>query len=89
MYWVDDPADPTTTDARRVINGPWPGFDTDTDFQVITQKHAGFQEWSLPESARNIIGGRMDEAAGIWGGDGVFVEYGAGMLRLYYTDKSL
>jgi hypothetical protein len=87
MYWVDDPADPTTTDARRVINGPWPGFDTDTDFQVITQKHAGFQEWSLPESARNIIGGRMDEAAGIWGGDGVFVEYGAGMLRLYYTDN--
>ncbi|AMT72038.1 DUF7257 domain-containing protein [Mycobacteroides immunogenum] len=86
MIWVDDPDDLLLTTSRRVINGPWPDFDTDTDNQVISQVHGGFQEWSLPDSARNILGGRMNRNPdGSWAGDGVFVEYGAGYLRLYYT----
>lgn len=86
MIWVDDPDDLTMTTSRRVINGPWPDFDTDTNNQVISQVHASFQEWSLPDSARNILGGRMNRNPdGSWAGDGVFVEYGGGYLRLYYT----
>lgn len=86
MIWVDDPDDLTMTTSRRVINGPWPDFDTDTNNQVISQVHASFQEWSLPDSARNILGGRMNRNPdGTWAGDGVFVEYGGGYLRLYYT----
>lgn len=86
MIWVDDPEDPLTTESRRVINGPWPDFETDTDNQVINQVHGGFQEWSLPDSARNIIGGRMNRNPdGTWAGDGVFVEYGGSYLRLFYT----
>ncbi|QQG96227.1 hypothetical protein HBE99_04620 [Mycobacteroides chelonae] len=85
MIWVDDPDDLTTTDARQVINGPWPDFNTDTDNQVISQVHGSFQEWSLPYSARNILGGRMGrDEDGNWDGSGVFVEYGYGVLRLYY-----
>lgn len=86
MIWVDDPADPTTTNPRRVINGPWPDFDTETDNQVVTQVHGSMQEWSLPESSRNIIGARMNHNLdGSWAGDGVFFEYGPSLLRLYYT----
>lgn len=86
MVWVDDPSDPFTTDSRRVINGPWPGFDTDTDNQVVSQVHDSFQEMSFPESARNILGGRMGaDVDGNWDGSGVFVEYGASYLRLFYT----
>lgn len=86
MFWWDDPADPVTTESRRVINGPWPGFETATNNQVINQVHGGFQEWSLPESARNIIGGRMGkDVDGNWNGNGVFVEYGGSYLRLFYT----
>lgn len=86
MIWVDDPDDLLLTTSRRVINGPWPDFDTDTDNQVISQVHGGFQEWSFPDSARNILGGRMNRNPdGSWAGDGVFVEYGGGYLRLYYT----
>lgn len=86
MSWWDDPEDPVTTESRRVINGPWPDFETATNNQVINQVHAGFQEWSLPESARNIIGGRMNHNPdGTWAGDGVFVEYGGSYLRLFYT----
>lgn len=86
MQWWDDPEHGFGTQPRRVINGPWPGFDTDTDNQVISQVHGGFQEWSVPESGRNILGGRMNRNPdGSWAGDGVFVEYGAGYMRLYYT----
>lgn len=86
MFWWDDPEDTTTTQSRRVINGPWPDFDTDTDNQVVSQVHAGFQEWSLPDSGRNILGARMNRNPdGTWAGDGVFVEYGGGYLRLFYT----
>ncbi|MGV0785106.1 DUF7257 domain-containing protein [Mycolicibacterium sp. XJ775] len=86
MFWWDDPEDTTTTQPRKVINGPWPGFETATNNQVINQVHAGFQEWSLPESGRNILGGRMNHNPdGTWAGDGVFVEYGASYLRLFYT----
>lgn len=86
MIWVDDPDDPLTTESRRVINGPWPDFETTTNNQVINQVHGGFQEWSLPESSRNIIGGRMNQDEnGDWAGDGVFVEYGHMHLRLFYT----
>ncbi|ANN98205.1 hypothetical protein [Mycobacteroides abscessus] len=86
MTWWDDPEHGFGTESRRVINGPWPDFDTDTDNQVISQVHAGFQEWSVPDSGRNILGGRMNRNPdGSWAGDGVFVEYGAGYLRLYYT----
>lgn len=86
MTWWDDPENGFSTEWRRVINGPWPGFDTDTDNQVISQVHGGFQEWSVPDSGRNILGGRMNRNPdGSWAGDGVFVEYGGGYLRLYYT----
>ena len=86
MFWWDDPADPVTTADRRVINGPWPDFETATNNQVINQVHGGFQEWSLPNSARNIIGGRMGkDVSGDWDGNGVFVEYGGSYLRLFYT----
>lgn len=86
MIWVDDPADPIDTEGRRVINGPWPDFATDTDNQVVSQVHGTFQEWSFPDSARNIIGGRMGkEVDGTWDGSGVFVEYGGTYLRLFYT----
>lgn len=86
MIWVDDPDDLLLTTSRRVVNGPWPGFDTDTNNQVISQVHGGFQEWSLPDSARNILAGRMNRKPdGSWDGDAVFVEYGAGYLRLFYT----
>ncbi|OBB15046.1 hypothetical protein A5761_14990 [Mycolicibacterium setense] len=86
MFWWDDPEDTTTTQSRKVINGPWPDFQTDTDNQVINQVHGGFQEWSLPDSARNIIGGRMGkDVDGNWDGSGVFVEYGGSYLRLFYT----
>lgn len=86
MFWWDDPEDPLTTESRRVINGPWPDFETATNNQVISQVHGGLQEWSLPESGRNIIGGRMNRNPdGTWAGDGVFVEYGASYLRLFYT----
>ncbi|SKE21708.1 Gp15 [Mycobacteroides abscessus subsp. massiliense] len=85
MIWVDDPDDLTTTEARQVINGPWPDFNTITDNQVIAQVHGSFQEWSLPYSARNILGGRMGRNPdGSCDGSGVFVEYGFGVLRLYY-----
>lgn len=86
MVWVDDPADPTTTQPRQVINGPWPGFNTSTDNQVVTQVHGTYGEWSLPESSRNILGGRMNrDGGGDWLGDGVFIEYGLGGIHLYYT----
>lgn len=86
MIWVDDPDHPFSTQSRKVINGPWPGFETDTDNQVISQVHATLQEWSLPDSGRNILGGRMGkDVDGNWDGSGVFVEYGGGYLRLYYT----
>ncbi|WP_079669983.1 DUF7257 domain-containing protein [Mycobacteroides abscessus] len=86
MRWWDDPEHGFGTQWRRVINGPWPDFDTDTDNQVVSQVHGGFQEWSVPDSGRNILGGRMNRNPdGSWAGDGVFVEYGAGYLRLYYT----
>lgn len=86
MFWWDDPVDPVTTQDRRVINGPWPDFETATNNQVINQVHGGFQEWSLPNSARNIIGGRMGkDVGGDWDGNGVFVEYGGSYLRLFYT----
>ncbi len=86
MRWWDDPEHGFGTQWRRVINGPWPGFETDTDNQVISQVHGGFQEWSIPDSGRNILGGRMNRNPdGSWAGDGVFVEYGGGYLRLYYT----
>ncbi|AGI12964.1 minor tail protein [Mycobacterium phage Butters] len=88
MVWVDDPDDPFATESRRVINGPWPGFETATDNQVISQVHGGVQEWSVPESARNILGGRMGRDSGdAWDGSGVFAEYGIGYVRLFYTDE--
>lgn len=86
MTWWDDPEHGFGTQPRRVINGPWPDFDTDTDNQVITQTHSGFQEWSFPDSGRNLLGGRMNRKPdGTWAGDGVFVEYGAMYMRLFYT----
>lgn len=85
MIWVDDPADPTDTEAREVVNGPWPGFQTDTNNQVISQVHGGFQEWSVPESARNTIWGRMGaNPDGTWDGSGVRLYYGIGWIRLSY-----
>ncbi|OMC44718.1 hypothetical protein A5742_27480 [Mycolicibacterium fortuitum] len=86
MFWWDDPEDTTTTQSRRVINGPWPGFDTETDNQVVSQVHGSFQEWSFPDTGRNLIGGRMNRNPDdTWAGDGVFVEYGGSYLRLFYT----
>jgi hypothetical protein len=86
MKWVDDPDNLDYTSSRQVINGPWPDFDTDTDYQVVSQIHGSMQEWSLPKSSRNIIGGRMGrDVDGNWDGSGVFVEYGAGWMRLFYT----
>lgn len=84
-FWWDDPEDPFTTEERRVINGPWPDFETTTDNQVINQVHDTFQEWSFPDSARNILAGRMGkDVDGNWDGSGVFVEYGGSYLRLFH-----
>ncbi|AXQ64927.1 minor tail protein [Mycobacterium phage Renaud18] len=85
MVWVDDPEDTFTTERREVVNGPWPDFDTDTNNQVIVQQHSGFQEWSVPESARNTIWGRMGfNEDGTWDGSGVRLYYGIGWVRLSY-----
>ncbi|AMS02243.1 minor tail protein [Mycobacterium phage Phrann] len=86
MIWVDDPDDPFGTHSRRVINGPWPDFETATDNQVISQVHGTVQEWSTPKTSCNILGGRMGrDEDGAWDGSGVFVEYGIGYIRLFYT----
>ncbi|MDH6199180.1 hypothetical protein M2272_005848 [Mycobacterium frederiksbergense] len=85
MIWVDDPAHPFSTHSREVVNGPWPGFDTTSNNQVISQVHGGFQEASLPESARNTLWGRKNRKPdGSWGGDGVRLYYGIGWIRLSY-----
>lgn len=85
MIWVDDPAHPTSTQSREVVNGPWPGFSTTTNNQVISQRHGGFGEFSVPESARNTLWGRMNRKPdGSWGGDGVRLYYGLGWIRLSY-----
>ena len=85
MLWIDDPADPFTTESREVVNGPWPDFDTDTNNQVIAQEHGGFQEFSVPESARNCLWGRMNRNPdGTWAGSGVRLYYGIGWIRLSY-----
>lgn len=85
MIWVDDPSDPFTTHDREVVNGPWPDFETDTDNMVVSQVHAGFQEWSVPESARNTLWARMNrDEDGEWAGSGVRLYYGIGWIRLSY-----
>lgn len=85
MIWVDDPAHPTSTQSREVVNGPWPGFSTTTNNQVISQVHGGFGEFSVPESARNTLWGRMNRNLdGSWAGDGVRLYYGLGWIRLSY-----
>lgn len=85
MLWVDDPAHPTSTQSREVVNGPWPGFQSDTNNQVISQVHGGMQEWSVPESARNTLWGRMNRNPdGTWAGSGVRLYYGIGWIRLSY-----
>lgn len=85
MLWVDDPADPTDTEGREVVNGPWPDFETTSDNQVVSQVHGTFGEFSVPESARNTLWARMNRNPdGTWAGSGVRLYYGLGWVRLSY-----
>lgn len=78
LRWRDDPDHMFATQWRQCIFGPYKGFETDTDNQVISTVIDTPPEWSLPTSGKVYLGGRMNRNPDdSWKGDGVFAEIGA------------
>lgn len=81
VVWIDDLAGLTKT--REVVIGPYKGFATTTDNQVITVQTGSAFEPALPESAYNDIWGRMGRNPdGTWNGTGVRMRVGWGYVEL-------
>lgn len=79
--WVDDPADPFTTNPREVVNGPFKDFSTTTDNQVVDVVLGSIPELSFPDTAWNDIWGRMGRNPdGTWNGDGIRARFGWGQV---------
>ncbi|HOW92885.1 MAG TPA: hypothetical protein PLF91_00140 [Mycolicibacterium fallax] len=73
--WKDDPDDQFTTQAREVVNGPYPTF-TDTDNQVINMVIGSIPEFTIGDGAYNDLWGRMNRSAGAWAGSGIRARIG-------------
>lgn len=81
--WRDDPDDPFTTNSREVIVGPYAGFNTSTDNQVVSIVLGSIPEISLPSGAFNDIWARMGRNAnGTWNGHGIRARVGWGYIEL-------
>lgn len=80
LVWVDDPDDPILTDGRTMIFRR-DGYATIGNTQVVQTVLGSFPEWTFPDNAETILGGRMP-ATGTPGADGVFVDFGIGVCRL-------
>lgn len=79
--WVDYAA--ALTQNRSVVVGPYKGFSTATDNQVVTIKTGGASEPALPESAYNDLWVRMGRNAnGTWNGYGVRCRIGWGYIEI-------
>ena len=79
--WVDDLAGLTQT--REVVIGPYKGFSTTTDNQVITIETGSAFEPAIPESSYNDVWGRMGHNPdGTWDGNGVRLRVGWGYVEL-------
>jgi hypothetical protein len=81
--WKDDPNDPTFTNAREVVAGPYKDFATATDNQVVSIVLGTIPEIALPKSAYNDVWGRMGHNSdGTWNGDGIRARIGWGYIEL-------
>lgn len=82
--WMDDPADPTTTEGVSVLCGPYKDFATETDMQVIDFVLDSFQEITFPDGAENHAWGRLNRNPdGTWAGDGVRASVGPTSVVLH------
>lgn len=81
--WRDDPNDMFFTDSREVIVGPYAGFNTTTDNQVVSIVLGSIPEISLPLGAFNDIWARMGRNGnGTWNGHGVRARIGWGFIEI-------
>lgn len=81
--WRDDPDDTWDTRSREVVNGPYAGFETVDDNQVVNMVLGAIPEWSLPESGANDLWARMGRNEdGTWDGCGVRARITIGAVTL-------
>lgn len=80
LVWVDDPADPILTGGLTGVFRR-DGYATESNNQVIETTLGSFSEWTFPDNAETILGGRMP-ATGTPGDTGIFVDFGPGWCRL-------
>lgn len=74
--WVE-----SGTVGRGVVIGPYAGFDTDTDNQVISIELGSIPEIVYPNGAFNDIWGRMGvDGSGNWDGNGIRARIGVSQL---------
>ena len=82
-YWQDETG--WFTDDRELMAGPYPDFDTETDYQVVTIHTGSGSEPSIPRSAGNDIWARVGRNEdGTWNGYGVRFRVAWGLKELAY-----
>lgn len=77
--WEDN----SGTGSQEVVNGPYRGFSSATDNQVVKAILGASPEWSLPESGANDLWARMGRNPdGSWDGNGIRARITLGSIWL-------
>ena len=81
--WNDDPDSVFFTGTRRVICGPYAGYETDDDEQEISFVVNNTPEFTVGSGAAMDLWGRMGHNEdGTWDGNGIRARFGFGYLKV-------